>query len=427
MVMSHPRQHTSLTSMSSDAAADGNANPTDAVFKETELESRLTLIRQQVARPIPTQPFEDNTPALIPFHDNVTSAAAASGGGIIIGSWRHAANIPLLKSMNVTAVLNCASGGIARLPVDDLKENGIRYCFTNCRQDSHTYPILHEKKKQRRNSTDEEDASYERYICSHHLEVSNALYTDIRRENGNNGSTTTDGNVLFFCVAGQNRSATLAVATLMLHGKPLEEILAHCSKQRPFVLENVGFQRQIVELEAILNKLSRGASELLKDIFSTHWKQLQYSNDPTLIKQYKKVRMMDDAVDNQLLNITDRPIPLSDVGKTRTKSEYDLLAGTKVEIELLIPGLCTMEVRIPVECTIQTVKRCLIKHANDNLLRHGEQPAKVAKAWVVLAMFGYDDMYDIPLENEAVEMKVQLERMESMFGLTHVIKGKMSQ
>ena len=34
----------------------------------------------------------------------------------------------------------------------------------------------------------------------------------------------------------------------------------------------------------------------------------------------------------------------------------------------------------------------------------------------VLAMFGYDDMYDIPLEVEAMEMKVQLERMKSMFG-----------
>ena len=39
-------------------------------------------------------------------------------------------------------------------------------------------------------------------------------------------------------------------------------------------------------------------------------------------------------------------------------------------------------------------------------------------------MFGYDDMYDMPLEVEAVEVKVQLERMKSMFGLTARMKGE---
>jgi hypothetical protein len=39
-------------------------------------------------------------------------------------------------------------------------------------------------------------------------------------------------------------------------------------------------------------------------------------------------------------------------------------------------------------------------------------------------MFGYDDMYDIPLEAEAVETKVQLERIQAMFGLTYEWKGK---
>ena len=34
------------------------------------------------------------------------------------------------------------------------------------------------------------------------------------------------------------------------------------------------------------------------------------------------------------------------------------------------------------ECTIPTLKRYLVEHANDNLLRHDEHPAKVAKAWV---------------------------------------------
>lgn len=34
-------------------------------------------------------------------------------------------------------------------------------------------------------------------------------------------------------------------------------------------------------------------------------------------------------------------------------------------------------------------------------------------------------MYDIPLEAEAVETKVQLERMKSMFGLTYEWKGEL--
>ena len=76
------------------------------MFDEEHLQSRLTLMRQYVARPIPKQPWDDSTPALIPFHDGDN----ASGGGIIIAGSRHAANIPLLQSLNVTAVLNCASG-----------------------------------------------------------------------------------------------------------------------------------------------------------------------------------------------------------------------------------------------------------------------------------------------------------------------------
>ena len=41
----------------------------------------------------------------------------------------------------------------------------------------------------------------------------------------------------------------------------------------------------------------------------------------------------------------------------------------------------------------------------------------MAKSWMVLAMFGYDDMYDIPLEKEAIEPNVQLDLMKKMFNL----------
>ena len=171
--------------------------------------------------------------------------------------------------------------GIARLPVDELRECGITYAFTNCRQDSYTYPILHDRRRRRPDKledaiasaggggggggeagTDDDDRE-ERIVCSQHLEASCSLFADVRRRNAarrrDEGRPRAGGGcVLFFCVAGQNRSAALAAATMMIHGMPLEGILGHCARQRPFVLENVGFQRQLVELEAIVDSLTRG-------------------------------------------------------------------------------------------------------------------------------------------------------------------------
>jgi len=404
-------------------------------FNEQQLESRIDLIRKHVARPIPKQPWDDNTPALIPFHEPADPDASRGVGGIIIGSARHASNLPLLQSMNVAAVLNCASGGIARLPVDELKDCGIRYAFTNCRRDSYDYPILHEKKKIANGGDNIEES----YICSQHLEVASELFCDIRCQNNNYANEQRAGkkdataetattknhpcNILFFCVAGQNRSAALAVATMIMHGKPLEECLKHCADKRPFVLENIGFQRQIVELESILHNLkTKGAA--IRNQFQSHWTLYEQANKSLkALQQAKKIRIAEDenGLATKLTAITDRPISTH---LLRSKSEYDVLAGTKVEIELLIPGLFTMEVRIPRECTIPELKRCLIQHANDNLLSRDVLPCKVAKAWVVMAMFGYDDMYDIPLEVEAVELKVQLKRIKSMFGLTtRIING----
>ena len=96
--------------------------------------------------------------------------------------------------------------------------------------------------------------------------------------------------------------------------------------------------------------------------------------------------MMDEEDDKKLVSLTSRPLE----SLLHSKSEHDLIEGTKVEIELLIPGLCTMEVRIPKKCTIPTLKEYLVRHANENLLRHDYHPAKIAKAWLILAMFGIE-------------------------------------
>eukprot|EP00980_Cylindrotheca_fusiformis_P009794 scaffold2156_cov115-Cylindrotheca_fusiformis.AAC.19 len=310
---------------------------------EPELESRLATIRKWVAKPIraslldpETQVFQDPHPALV------------ENSSVFIGNKYHAADVEYLANNGVTAVLNCASGGISRLPVDELTERGIEYRFTNVRQDDINYPILH-------SPTDG--------VCSRHLEVAKELYAETINQGG---------KVLFFCVAGQNRSATLALAVLMLYGHSMDELLVSCSKQRPFVLENKGFQRQLVELEKLLT-----TTKMIDGVY-THGTVLPRSKTP----------------------------------RTRQEEERE---KQLVEIELLIPGLCTMDVKIPVECTIATVKQCLVDHANRHLLR-GEGKT-VAKSWVVLAGFGHDTMYDFPLETDAIEPKVQLQRLKGMFGL----------
>ena len=314
--------------------------------------------------------------------------------------------------------------GIARLPVDELRECGITYAFTNCRQDSYTYPILHDRRRRRPDKledaiasaggggggggeagTDDDDRE-ERIVCSQHLEASCSLFADVRRRNAarrrDEGRPRAGGGcVLFFCVAGQNRSAALAAATMMIHGMPLEGILGHCARQRPFVLENVGFQRQLVELEAIVDSLTRGGggpTTGARDRFRGHWDLVRAARSAARAQQSKRVRTADGRGGNdEDAGAALRPPPL------RSESHYEVLAGTKVEVELLIPGLCTMEVTIHRECTIPALKNRLVQHVNENLLWHDKCPSKIAKAWLVLAMFGSDDMWDLPLEGETFD------------------------
>ena len=158
-----------------------------------------------------------------------------------------------------------------------------------------------------------------------------------------------------------------------------------CSKTRPWILENEGFQQQLVELEVFLEQVA--ARQSLDE------------------QQQKRVYSYGNLI--PLL-----PTP----AKKRSKSQEELAVRPKVEVELPIPGLCTMDVKIPKECTIPELKSCLVNYANTQFLT--SEKVTVAKSWVVLAMFGYDDMYDIPLETEAIELASQIERMQAMFGLT---------
>jgi hypothetical protein len=164
----------------------------------------------------------------------------------------------------------------------------------------------------------------------------------------------------------------------MLFGYSLEETLKSLSYTRSFVLENEGFQRQLVELEAMLQG-----------------------------PRNKRIKLADDHEVYSFANLP-RALPVHSVST-------DLAMGL-VEVELLIPGICTMDVKIPNECSIATVKEHIVARANE-FLSFSNPTIKVARSWIVLAMFGYDDMYDFPLEKEAIELGVQINLLKTMFGL----------
>ena len=177
------------------------------------MEAKLAMLRSLVAQPVTT---EDPKPCVV-------------GDSILVGNKFHVTQPALLARLGVTAVLNCAPSGIRNLPLDDYEELGIKYHFTNCARDDENYPILHNRDGRK----------------STHLEKAQEVYAEVM---------ASGGKVLFNCAAGQNRSATLAVAVQVCCGAPLQRVLEVCATTRPFVVENVGFQRQLVELEAMMTR-----------------------------------------------------------------------------------------------------------------------------------------------------------------------------
>jgi len=187
---------------------------------DERLAERFALIRTLVAK---DRPVEDPEPSLVGEH-------------LFVGSRHHAGNVEQLKKLNISAVLNCAPTGIRNLSLEEFESANISYHVTNVRRDDATYPLLHDRQGQR----------------SHHLVQALEVYERAR---------ATGGRAMFFCVAGQNRSATLAVAVLLLAQHPLNSILTACSERRPFILENQGFQQQLIELEAMIAKDSDSSDE----------------------------------------------------------------------------------------------------------------------------------------------------------------------
>ena len=148
------------------------------------MEAKLAMLRSLVAQPVTT---EDPKPCVV-------------GDSILVGNKFHVTQPALLSRLGVTAVLNCAPSGIRNLPLDDYEEMGIKYHFTNCARDDENYPILHNRDG----------------LKSPHLEKAQEVYAEVR---------ASGGKVLFNCAAGQNRSATLAIAVQVCCGVPLQQVL----------------------------------------------------------------------------------------------------------------------------------------------------------------------------------------------------------
>eukprot|EP00930_Biecheleria_cincta_P047550 TRINITY_DN32985_c0_g1_i1.p1 TRINITY_DN32985_c0_g1~~TRINITY_DN32985_c0_g1_i1.p1 ORF type:complete len:779 (-),score=133.68 TRINITY_DN32985_c0_g1_i1:288-2624(-) len=311
-------------------------------ISEEDIKTRLDLFDRLVAKPIP----------------EVDSQPGRVGQGLYVGTKNHAVDADQLASLGITAVLNCAPSGISKLPLEAYRKHGISYRFTNCREDDDSYPLLHSRHG----------------VRSAHLQTARNVYEEVRDQGG---------NALFFCVAGQNRSATLAVAVLLLQQEPLEKILAACAESRPFVLENKGFQRQLVELEALVCRAAGQAASKGK----------------------------------RCLAGLDLPDASPKNNKRAALASSESL-GEHVEVELVVPGLaglCTFDVEIPAKAAIPSVKQILVERVNRHLA--STSCKSIGTAWLVFSMFGFDPEYDLCLEVEAVESSLQVARLEKAFGL----------
>ena len=315
-------------------------NPGGVALSEEAVLERMRKIQGMVGQPTP-ELVDDPEPSLV-------------GEGLYVGNKFHAMDVDVIKRLGVSAVLNCASMGIRGLPLDAYEEAGIEYNHTNVKRDEVTYPILHQPDGER----------------SDHLKKAAAVYDKVR---------AAGGTALFFCVAGQNRSATLAVAVQMLRGVSLDGILAQCSTTRPFIVENKGFQRQLVELEGkLVPPAPRGAqahrfgSELLP----------------------KRPRLDESPVDDD------------DDGEEK---EGHVLC------ELFVPGVGPINLWLPSQCSIDTARWYLITAVDHELEKEGKRSGM---AWLIFSTFGANlpEGFNLVLEDAAVERHVQLARRHAAIG-----------
>ena len=134
---------------------------------------------------------------------------------LFVGNGAHASDLKGLEKLNITAVLNCAPS-VCKDPIAAYKTRGIGYLALDA-QDDRSFPLLEK--------------------C---LPAATTFISKMHAEGR---------GVLVHCMAGVNRSATLAVAHLLLaHKRNLFELFAECVAARPSILQNPSFQLQLCAL-----------------------------------------------------------------------------------------------------------------------------------------------------------------------------------
>jgi len=134
---------------------------------------------------------------------------------LFVGTGGHAGDVKLLVRLNIGAVLNCAPS-VCKDPITLYKTAGLSYKAIDA-QDARDFPLLQ--------------------TC---LPPATAFISAAHNEGK---------GVLIHCMAGVNRSATLAVAHLLLRERrSLFELFAECVAARPSILQNPSFQLQLCAL-----------------------------------------------------------------------------------------------------------------------------------------------------------------------------------
>lgn len=189
------------------AAASAHAQPTPPNQQQLQIE---------------LPPMDDHFLQEVGFYcfehaDHVPCAAGCDA--VFVGSVRHATDPFLLSRFGITHVLNCAAGDCT-VPTKEYARRGIAYCEVEGK-DEENYPLLRK----------------------HLTRCLNFLHPCLMA----GGS----GKALVHCVAGRNRSATIAIAAVMYSLRiPLQVVLRRLFQRRPFILTNLSFRHQLKELAA---------------------------------------------------------------------------------------------------------------------------------------------------------------------------------
>jgi len=139
--------------------------------------------------------------------------------GLYLGSMAHASDVPLMKRLGLTHVLDCAD----REPIEAYDAAGVEHLLLGA-QDNTSYPLLK----------------------THSAQA--AAFLRPALDGG--------GAVLIHCEQGINRSAAIAIAFLLeWRMEPLLDVVAHAFAARPIILQNQGFVTQLVEHAAALGLL----------------------------------------------------------------------------------------------------------------------------------------------------------------------------